>query len=137
MRLDAIKVLFSDGKAVGCRFYPLGHPNAQCDATCLAHEHLPPASQPAIEIASAHYASAADAHDAVVALGATGAHLQQAQIAPGTTGLCYQTKFYPRDRGHDWACAFSTSTVVVVVHTAQTDTSFDAVQVATGVASKF
>lgn len=136
MRIDGIKVLSSAGAAIGCRFYPLGHPNAHCDATCLHDEHLPPSSQPAIEITSAHYASAADAHAAVVSLGTAGTNPQQAQIVSGVTGVCYQIEFYRNDRGQDWTCAFSRGAVVVVVHTAVTD-SFNAVQVAEGVAPKF
>jgi hypothetical protein len=137
MRLDAIKILSSGGRVIGCRFYPLGHPTAQCDRTCLAGEHLPPASQPALEITSARYATTVDAHNAVVLLARAGTNPQQAQIAAGIIGVCYQTEFYPKDRGQDWACAFNKATVVVVVHTAVVDPSYNAVQVAKGVAPRF
>ncbi|MGI8679250.1 MAG: hypothetical protein ACR2LX_11285 [Jatrophihabitans sp.] len=136
LRLDAIKVLSSGGKVIGCRFYPLGHPNAQCNETCLQQEHLPPPSQAVIEIASAQYASATDAHAAAFSLGTAGTNPQQAQIAPGVTGVCFQTEFYPKDRDQDWACAFNKRAVLVLVHTATTE-SFNAVQVAKGVAPKF
>lgn len=136
MRLDAIRVLSSGGRVVGCRFYPLGHPNAQCDAACLDNEHLPPTSQPAIEISSARYTSAADAHNEVAMLGTAGTNPQQRQIASGVIGVCYQTDFYLKDRGKDWGCAFSRDAVVVVVRTVAAE-SFDAVRLTRGVAPKF
>ena len=34
-----------------------------------------------------------------------GTHPQQTRLH-GTTGVCFQTRFYAADHGRDWACAF-------------------------------
>lgn len=135
MRLDAIAVLRSGGEVIGCRFYPLGHPTSQCDLACLNGEHLPPASQPAIEITRTRYASVAAARAALVSLGKAGTKPQPVQIGQGLGGVCFQTEFYPKDHGRDWACAFSKAAALVVVRTVATD-SFTALEVAKGVAPK-
>jgi hypothetical protein len=122
MRLDRITVLRSGGAVVGCRMYALqGSPLS-------ASEHLPPANQPAIEIRLTHYRSALAAHNAIVLSARAGANPQQARIA-GTTGVCYQTRFYAKDRGQDWACAYAVGTTLVVVRTVVVDPAFTAIQV--------
>lgn len=116
MRLDAIEVLSIEGKTIGCRFYPLGHPNAQCDTTCLQNEHLPPPSQPAIEITSNQYPTEIDAERALVLLAKAGTNANQHSLH-GSAGACFQTDFYPKDRGTDWSCAYTNQATLVQVKT--------------------
>lgn len=137
MRLEKISVLKSGGHVVGCRIYALQHPNAQCDASCLQAEKLPPGNQPAVEITSARYRSPLLAHNAFVMLAKKGKNIQQAKIAPGNVGLCYQTDFYAKDHGTDWACAYSIKSTVVVVKTVVTSPALNAILVAKAVAPKF
>jgi hypothetical protein len=134
MRLDKITVLRSGGKVVGCRFYGLQHPTAECGASCLAGEHLPPATQPAIEITTARYPSMVAAHNAFVVLGEKGRNVQQDTIVGEGPGLCFQTDFYPKDKGRDWACAFNVGAKLVVVRTVVTSPALSAIQVARAVA---
>src|SRR5436309_986162 len=79
-RLGRVTVQVADGKTVGCRFYALQHPNAQCDATCLAGEHLPGPNQPVLAITTRRYASVVAAHNAFVTLGIKGSNPQQASL---------------------------------------------------------
>lgn len=137
MRLDRIAVLRSGGAVVGCRFYPLGHPTAECDQTCFDGERLPPPTQPAIEITTQRYPSALDAHNAFVLLAKKGTNIQQDEMAPGNTGLCFQTTFYPKDAGQDWACTYSVGTRLVLVKTTVTSPAKNAVYVAQAIAPKF
>ena len=92
-------------------------------------EHLPPANQPAIEIATKRYASAIAAHNAFVKTALRGTSPQQARFG-GTTGVCFQTDFYPRDHGADWACAWSVGTTSVLVRTVVTTPALNAILVA-------
>lgn len=138
MRLDRITVLTADGKVVGCRFYALQHPTAECpEVSCLAKENLPPANQPAIEITSTRYPTATAAHNAFVVLAEKGSNVQQAPIATGNVGLCFETDFYPKDHGTDWACTYSVGTTLVLVRTVTIRTSYNAMEIAKAVAPKF
>jgi hypothetical protein len=130
MRLARITVLRSGGKTVGCRFYALqGGPLHQS-------EHLPGPNQPAVEIVSSRYPSATAAHNAFVVLAQNGTNLQQASIVGQTMGLCFQTDFYPQDKGTDWACTFSKDTTMVLVKTVVT-TSLNAILLARAIARHF
>ncbi len=130
MRLARITVLTSGGATVGCRFYALqGSPLSRS-------EHLPGPHQPAIEILLTRYRSALAAHNAVVRLGQRqGTNPQQASIVGQAPGLCFQTDFAAGDNGTDWACAFSTGTVMVVVRTVVTSPALNAILVSRAVAS--
>ncbi len=131
MRLARITVLRSGGKLVGCRFYALQNsPLAQS-------EHLPGPNQPAIEITSIRFADATSAHNAFIRLAEAGRNLQQATIARGNVGLCYQTDFYKYDKGADWACTFSVGTTQVVIKTVVTAPALNAILVARAVVGKF
>lgn len=130
MRLDRQTVQRSGSQVIGCRFYPLTHPNAQCDATCLANEHLPPADQAAVEITLEHYGSATDARNAMILRARKGSGVQQVSVGADGVGLAYQIEFYPADHGRDWACAFTHGDTLAVVKTTTTGTSFNAVAVA-------
>jgi hypothetical protein len=134
MRLDKITALRSDGRVVGCRFYALQHPNASCSESCLQGEHLPPAKQPAVEIITARYPSITAAHNAFVLLGEKGHNVQQDDILGQAPGLCFQTDFYPKDKGTDWACAFNKGARLIVVRTVVTSPALSAIQVARAVA---
>lgn len=126
LRLGRITVLKSGGHIVGCRFYALEHPDAQCDATCLQGEHLPGPSQPVVEITTRRYRTAVDAHNAFVLVARKGRNAQQADLGGGNTGVCFQTAFYPADHGADWACAASKATTGLLVRTVVTSPALDA-----------
>lgn len=128
MRIGRVTAQRSGGKVVGCRLYGLQQPNAQCDATCLAGERLPPGNQPVIQIETTRYRFARDAHNAFVLTARAGSQPLQKQLGGGHVGVCYQTDFYPKDHGKDWACAFSVGSTAVVVKTVRYD-SFTAEQV--------
>jgi hypothetical protein len=136
MRLDRVTVLTSDGKLVGCRIYALQHPNAQCSETCLAKEDLPPGDQPAVEITSTRYPDATSARAAFIALAKKGKNIQQATIATGNVGLCFQTDFYPKDNGTDWACTYSLGTSLILVRTVVVSPALNAIEIAKAVAAK-
>jgi hypothetical protein len=128
MRLARITVLRSGGKVVGCRLYALqGSPLAQS-------EHLPGPNQPAIEIETVRYPTMPAAHNAFVRLGEKGSNVQQAAIVGQGPGLCFQVRFYPKDNGKDWACAFNVANVLVVVRTVVTSPALSAILVARAVA---
>ncbi|HEV7193592.1 MAG TPA: hypothetical protein VGN35_10325 [Jatrophihabitantaceae bacterium] len=57
-------------------------------------------------------------------------------LIPGVPGVVFQTKFNKNDGNRDWACAFAKGSLVVIVHTQQNDTSFNAKALATAVAPK-
>lgn len=129
MRLGRIATLRSAGKVVGCRFYGQQQPNDQCGATCLANEHLPPGNQPVIEITTARYSSAKDAHNAFVLIANKGSNFQQVDIGIDNVGVCYQTPFYAKDKGKDWACGFSSGKTAVVIKTVASSASTRALAV--------
>ncbi len=60
-------------------------------------------------------------------------------LIPGVDAVLYKTQFFGPDsaKGGDWACAFAKGNVMVVVHTQQTNVSFNARSIATMVAPKF
>ena len=119
IRLGRVTVLHSGGRVVGCRFYAQQKPDGSCNATCLAKEKLPGPNQPAVEITTQRYASANDAHNAFVLRAGTSAGITQ-QDFDGTTGLCFQTAFDPRDKGTDYACTVNKGSTTVLVRTVDT-----------------
>jgi hypothetical protein len=112
MRLGRITVLRSGGRTVGCRFYALQ------DSPLHAKEHLPGPNQPAVEIVTARYASPVAAHNAFVLRAGQGRHSARTDLGR-TVGLCFQTPFYPKDHGTDWACAASLGHVEVLVRSVE------------------
>jgi hypothetical protein len=137
MRLAKITVLRSGGAVVGCRFYALQHPTASCDETCLRGEHLPGPSQPAVEIETFEYRSAIAAHNGFVRRSeAAGTNLERASLVGQAPGLCFQTHFYPKDGGTDWACAFSKGRTVAIVRTVVTSPALTAILVAREVSQR-
>ena len=123
MRLERVTVLRSGGKVVGCRIYALQN------SPLHESEHLPPANQPVIEIRMTKYPSALAAHNAFVKVADAGSNPQQATIH-GTTGVCFQTAFYSKDAGADWACAWSVGTTSVLLRTVVTSPALNAILVA-------
>lgn len=118
MRLGRLTVLRTGGRTVGCRFYAIqGSPLHDS-------EHLPGPRQPVVEITTERYGSATDAHNAFVREAEVGRNPVQTTLGAGRTGVCYQTAFYPKDRGQDWACGVSAGRTRVLVRTVDTTGAF-------------
>jgi hypothetical protein len=117
MRLGRITVLRSGGRTVGCRFYALQN------SPLHNSEHLPGPNQPAVEIVTQRFASATAAHNSFVLLASTGKNAQQIDLGR-VVGVCFQTDFYPKDHGTDWACAASVGRTEIVVRTVDTTGTF-------------
>jgi hypothetical protein len=92
---------------IGCRFYFWAAPY---EATA--------------DIVTKKYATAADAHNAMVATGNAG-HSAEAvkNLVPGVDAVLFQTRFFGPNGASDWACAFATDSLLVIVHTQQTNDS--------------
>jgi hypothetical protein len=130
MRLGRVTVQRAGGKQVGCTFYALQHPTAQCPASCLAGENLPGPHQPAVQLAISHYAGTTAARAAMVRLATAGTNPQQVDVGGGRVGLAYQIDFYRKDHGKDWACAFNLGSTLAVIKTVTTGTSVSVATVA-------
>lgn len=127
MRLNKVATVTQDGVFAGCRFYP----------AVFQSEHLPPPSQVVVEILVSEYASARAAHNAFITIAEkAGTNFQQAEIATGNTGVCYQTTLWPDDKGKDWACNFSKGAKVVVIRTVVTSPALNVIQLAKAVYPK-
>ena len=137
MRLDRIAVLRSGGAVVGCRFYPLGHPTAECTQTCFDGERLPPPTQPAIEITTPRYPTALAAHNAFVLLPRRARTSSRTRWRRATPGCVSRPRSIPKDAGQDWACTYSVGTRLVLVKTTVTSPAKNAVYVAQAIAPKF
>jgi hypothetical protein len=110
-------------KPVGCRFYFYAGP----------YEAIS-------DILPTTFANPTDAYNAMVATGAAGTGtLGVKDLIPGVDGVLYKTQFFGPDvaKGGDWACAFAKGNVMVIVHTQQTNVSFNARSIATSIAPKF
>jgi hypothetical protein len=113
MRLGRITILRSGGRTVGCRFYALQ--NSYLHDT----EHLPGPRQPVLEITTQRYRFAVAARNAAIRLASSNRNAQQQPIGP-ITAVCFQTDFYPKDHGQDWACAANVDSTEVVVRSVDT-----------------
>lgn len=131
MRLAEERVLTSGGKQVGCEFFAIQ------DSQLATEERLPGPNQPVLRITSARYAGAVGAHNAMVRLAEAGTNPQQVKITASNIGLAFQTDFYPKDHGTDWACAFTVGSTLVVVHTVVTSPSLTVKDIARTVFRKF
>jgi hypothetical protein len=108
-------------KPVGCRFYFYSGP----------YEAI-------ADILPQTFPTPVDAHNAMVKTAEAGANYSsRSNIVKGVDAIVYQTAFYGQDGNQDWACVFAKGKVMVVVHTQQTNISFNAVQIATAIAPKF
>lgn len=135
MRLGRTTVQRSGGKVIGCRFYPLAHPTAECGTSCFKGEHLPPASQPVLQLLITRFPSASTAHNAMVLASQRGKNAQQVTVG-GSTALAFQTDFYAKDKGKDWAVAFTRGAKLVQVDTVVTSGSLSVLTAAGHAAEK-
>ena len=121
LRLGKITRLRGGGIA-GCRFYGLQ------DGSLSQSEHLPGPNQPVLEVVVRQFDSAVDAHNAVVARATAGRQAHTVQFGR-VRGACFQTAFYPKDHGEDWACGANLGKVEVLVYSVDTTASFSVVAV--------
>lgn len=135
MRLERTTVQHSGGQAIGCRFYPLSHPNAECGEACFKGEHLPPASQPVLQLLITRYPTANAAHNAMVLASRAGQNAEQVSVG-ARTALAFQSDFYAKDKGTDWAVTFTRGTKLVRVDTVVTSGSLSVLTAAEHVAKK-
>jgi hypothetical protein len=105
---------------VGCRFYFYAGP-----------------FEAIADIQPFTFASATEAHNAMVLTAQAGSEQLTDQVAPGVDGILYRTTFFGPDDKRDWACAFAKGKHLVVVHTQRDDTSRNALYIAQAVAGKF
>jgi hypothetical protein len=130
MRLARVQVLRQGGTTIGCRFFALqGSPLA-------TSERLPGPNQPVIQITSSVFADALAAHNALVRLADAGTDPAQYTIRVGIVGVAFRTTFDPSDGAKDWAVAFNKGSTLVVVKTAVSETSADALAIARSVISQ-
>jgi hypothetical protein len=129
MRLGRVTVLKSGGQVVGCRIYALQ------DSPLATSENLPGRNQPVVDVVITRYPTAVAAHNAFVRAAQRGRNPQQNALGRGVTGVCFQTDFYARDNGQDWACGFSFGTRAVLVRTVVVSPALGAVLVARRVLS--
>ena len=101
----------------GCRFYALQ------DSSLHTSEHLPGPKQPVLEIVTDRYPSAVEAHNGVVFTARSGHNPQRVMVGK-IEGACFQTNFYPKDHGQDWACAANKQRITVVVRSVDTTGTF-------------
>lgn len=91
-----------------------------------------------LEIAPIRFATPTDAYNAMVLTGRTGGDVDSRRnIVPGVDAVVYRTAFYEPDNGRNWACSFAAGKTMVTVRTDRTDTSFNAVRIATEIAPRF
>jgi hypothetical protein len=110
-------------KPVGCRFYFWASPFEAIG-----------------DIMPTTLATATDAYNAMVATGAAGTGtIGVKDLVPGVDAVLYKTTYFGPDnaKGGDWACAFAKGNVMVIVHTQQTNVSYNARAIAAAIAPKF
>ena len=113
--------VLTDLKPVGCRFY-----------------FYAPPFEAIADIQPQTFPTARDAYNAMVRTGQAGKNYSgRPHIIPGVDAIVYQTRFFGDDGDQDWACVFTKGKIMVVVHTQQTNVSYNALQIATAIAPKF
>jgi len=123
MRLARITTLTQGSAVVGCRFYALQ------GNSLTTSEHLPGPNQPALEIITSTYANSVAARNAAVALAVAGTNQQVVTLTGGVQGDVFRTTFDPTDGRSDWTLVLNKDATLVIVRTAVTDSSLDAVGV--------
>jgi hypothetical protein len=122
-RVGRSEVIDRDGRAVGCRFYfdaRRGYP------------------RPVTEITSRRFADHESAYRAMLVAAPRAPSSQGVRdLVPGVDGVLYRTAFNPPDGRADWACTFVVGVTLVTVKTDQTNTSYDARQLAIAVVPAF
>ena len=113
MRLGRVTRLHGNGIS-GCRFYALQ------GSSLHASEHLPGPDQPVLEILTRRFGLPYEARKAMLFLAQAGKNGQHVPIGKAGGGVCFQTSFYPKDHGTDWACAAIKGRTEVVVHSVDT-----------------
>ena len=131
VRMGRVVVLRRGGRPVGCRFY------ADQDPAFKTSEHLPGPNQPVLQIVSTRYGGGTAGHNAMVRLAEAGTNAHQDSLGSGVEAISFQVRFDPADGNQDWAYTFRKGVTVVVIKTAQRDTSFDARAVATAIVDRF
>ncbi len=109
-------------KPNGCRFYFYASP-----------------FEAVADIVPMTFPTATDAYNAMIATAKAGTeNLGVKDLVPGVDAVLFKTTFFGQDGPDaDWACVFAKGTVLVVVHTQQTNVSFNARSLAEAVAPKF
>lgn len=123
-RVGAVTVL-TGYRPMGCRFY-------------FAYSYGNTRHEAIADILPRTFATATQAHNALVLTARAGTEpLSEPGFVPGVDGIAYRTRFFGPDGARDWAFAFAKGRVLVVVHTQQTDTSRNAVNLGRAVVGKF
>ena len=102
----------------GCRFYALQ------GSSLHNSEHLPGPKQPVLEILTRRFGLPFEARKAMLFLAQVNKNAQHVPLGKAGGGVCFQTKFYPKDHGTDWACAAVKGSTEVVVHSVDTTGTF-------------
>jgi hypothetical protein len=117
MRLGRVTRLHGNDLS-GCRFYALQ------GGSLHASEHLPGPTQPVLEILVRRFGLPFEARKAMLFLAQAGKNGQHVPLGKAGSGVCFQTNFYPKDHGQDWACAAIKGRTEVVVHSVDTTGTF-------------
>lgn len=123
-RVGRVTVL-SGYRPEGCRFYfSYSYGNTRHEAIA--------------DIQPQTFATAVEAHNALVLTARAGTDaISEPSFVPGVDGIAYRTRFFGPDGARDWAFAFAKGTILVVVHTQQTDVSRNAVYLGKAIVGKF
>jgi hypothetical protein len=112
-------------RPVGCRFY-------------FAYSYGNTRHEAVADILPRTFATTTQARNALVLTARAGTEpLSEPEFVPGADGIAYRTRFFGPDGARDWAFAFAKGRVLVVVHTQQTNTSRNAVNLGRAVVGKF
>ncbi|MHA3701260.1 hypothetical protein ACXR2U_03685 [Jatrophihabitans sp. YIM 134969] len=127
-RLGRVTVSTSDGRPVGCTFYPASGPLA-------SSEHLPPPTVPVIAITVSRFADTTAAHNAMVVSTEADPAAYSNPATGVDEGISFVTDFLPEDGGQDSAYTFRKATTVVQVQIAQTKATLTAELIGSDVAA--
>jgi hypothetical protein len=113
--------VITTSKPVGCRFY-----------------FWAPPYQAIADILPRTFGNPTQAHNAMVLTARAGRDpIGHPRLLPGVDAIVYRTRFFGPDGPTDWACVFNKGKVTVIVHTQQSNTSQDALNIARQIAPKF
>jgi hypothetical protein len=108
-------------RPVGCRFY-----------------FYAPPYEAIAEIRPYRFATALEAHNAMVRTAETGRELiAERNFVRGASGVCFRTRFFGPDGRRDWAFVFANGATMVIVFTQRADTSRNALYIGKAIAGKF
>jgi hypothetical protein len=107
-------------KPVGCRFYFYAGP-----------------FEAIADILTRPLATPLDARNAMVSTATKGSRSETVRnLVPGVDAILFKTEFFGPDGPTDWACVFAKGSLLVTVHTQQTNASFNAKALAAAIAPK-